>query len=176
MLSGQPFTCSRCGRVFRPKGGWHAEFVAGREMTYCDDCWKQVSWQFEPAPVDWKANRKRRRELLRPLSEERVVVIPGTQEWTYIHTFTLRVGSIQFLDAGETFGIFGLPGDLFGSAWIYRCPLRRWPFLVKSFWDFSLGDTALRIPRSQNDSRKLDELRAIIRKTSPTSNPKSFDL
>jgi hypothetical protein len=149
-------------------------------VTYCRDCSKQVASdrrrRFEPAPVDWKANRKRRRDLLRPLSEERVVVFPGTQESVDANSFTLRVGSIRFLDAGETFGTHLMPGDLFGSAWIYRCPLRRWPFLVKNFWDFSIGGTALRIPRYQNDLRKHDELHAIIDKTSPTSDPESSAL
>jgi hypothetical protein len=39
-------------------------------MTYCPECWKRESARFEPAAkVDWKANAKRRRDLLRPLTE-----------------------------------------------------------------------------------------------------------
>jgi hypothetical protein len=170
--------CSQCGRVSNGEGGWHAEQSESHEVLYCRECWQEeFGGRKDAAKVDWRGNARTRRELLRPLKDERVVVISGTsreQDWLYARQFTLRVGSISFLDWGETWAHTGEPGDLFGAAWVYRCPLRRWPLFVTELWDLISPSADLRIPRALNPGAIHEQLQNIVQTTSPSSNPEGF--
>jgi hypothetical protein len=147
-------------------------------MFYCRHCWSETAKNDDgEAQPDWKANRRARKSLLQPFKDQTVVAIAERER-----PFRIRVGSLRFFDAGETPGRVDELGDdaaredLWATAWIYRCPLRSWPFPWEmSPWDFVMVDGAvLRIRRSLNDKSIHDELRAIVRMTSPASNPDPF--
>jgi hypothetical protein len=173
--------CSQCGTTSAADpSGWHLEWSDADEVFYCGRCWAQTPKPNErQATPDWRANARARRDLLRPFKDETVVAVWARKREG--RPFPIRLGSIRFLDAGETLwyhddedGTTVTTEDLFGFAWIYRCPLHTWPipFLEGlSLWDFIFGGADLRLRRSLNDERIHDQLLAIVQMTSPTSNP-----
>jgi hypothetical protein len=173
------FVPSAAAQAPRIPAAWHLEWSDGHEVFYCGRCWSQTAKDDKrEAKPDWRANARARRDLLRPFKDQTVVAVWARERES--RPFPIRVGSIWFLDAGETlYTEFGehWTQDLFGFSWIYRCPLRSWPLPSReglSLWDFLERSAGLRMRRSLNDQPIHAQLLAIVKMTSPTSDPDHF--
>jgi hypothetical protein len=179
--------CSQCSRTSdEDPGGWYSEWEDGHETFYCRRCWSQTGkGAGRQAKPDWKGNARARRDLLRPFKDQTVVAVWAREREG--PPFPIRVGSLDFLDLGQTYWTGGglddweveTTEDLFAGAWIYRCPVRTWPIpFVEGLspWDFTFGGAQLRIRRSLNGHEVHDQLLEIVRTTTPTGNPDSSAL